>query len=148
MYVHLSEAAVLGDDPVAHLERGSALVTAEQVRIAEQVAVRDHTCAFPWCCRPARRCRPDDHGCDDDHVRPRAGGGATCACNLAPLCRRHHRLKTHSPWSYVVLDPGTYLWTTPHGYQFLRDDSGTLDVSRDRLRPVPSPPVPTSAGHT
>jgi hypothetical protein len=180
MHVHLSEAAVLADDPVAHLERGAALVTADQVRswcgrpdsqvvvkpvldlgacleadsdevpdrIVEQVALRDRTCVFPWCTRPARRCRPDDHSCDDDHVRPRAGGGVTCSCNLAPLCRRHHRLKTHSPWRYLVLDPGTYLWTSPHGYQFLRDRSGTLDVSPDRPEPLRPPPVPASAGHT
>jgi hypothetical protein len=34
----------------------------------------------------------------------------------------------------VVVDPGTYLWTSPHGYQFLRDPIGTLDVSTDRPR--------------
>jgi hypothetical protein len=178
LHVHLSEEAVLGNDPVAHLERDNALVTVEQVRawcghpdaqvvvkpvldlaacvevdcdhvperIAEQVAVRDRTCVFPWCSRPARRCRPDDVACDNDHVRPRAGGGDTCSCNLAPLCRRHHRLKTHAPWSYLVLEPGTYLWTTPHGYQFLRDPSGTLDVSPDRPRPVTSSDPPTLRG--
>ena len=180
MHVHLSEAAVLGDDPIAQLERGGALVTVDQVRtwcghpdaqvvvkpvldlaacvevdrdevpdrVAEQVAVRDRTCVFPWCTRPARRCRPDDHSCDGDHVRPRVGGGPTCSCNIAPLCRRHHRLKTHSPWTYLVLDPGTYLWTSPHGYQFLRDGYGTLDVTPDRPRPLLPPRVPTLSGHT
>ncbi|HET7072231.1 MAG TPA: hypothetical protein VFI40_15505 [Nocardioides sp.] len=69
--------------------------------------------------------------------RPRGQDGPTCSCNIAPLCRRHHRLKTHSPWSYLVLDPGTYLWTSPHGYQFLRDPVGTVDVSQDRPRPKP-----------
>ncbi len=66
-------------------------------RIAEHVALRDRTCVFPWCTRPARRCRPDDphqHACDGDHVVARARGGPTCSCNIAPLCRRHHRLKT------------------------------------------------------
>jgi hypothetical protein len=108
--------------------------------IAEQVALRDRTCVFPWCTRPARSCRPDDHACDGDHVVARARGGPTCSCNIAPLCRRHHRLKTHTPWSYVVVDPGTYLWTSPHGYQFLRDPGGTLDVSADRPRPQPPHP--------
>ncbi len=27
-----------------------------------------------------------------------------------------------------------YLWTSKHGYQYLRDPDGTLDVSRDRRR--------------
>jgi len=173
--VHLSESAVLGSDPVAHLERGDSLVSVGRVRawcadpaaqvvirpvidlaactgsdadrvpdaIAEQIALRDRTCVFPWCTRPARRCHPDDpddHPCDDDHVVARARNGPTCSCNVAPLCRRHHRLKTHSPWSYLVLDPGSYLWTTPHGYQFLRDDTGTLDVSPDRPRLRPCRP--------
>ena len=101
--------------------------------------MRDHTCVYPWCTRPARSCDPDDpddHPCDHDHVIPRARGGPTCTCNIAALCRRHHRLKTHTAWSYVVIDPGTYLWTSPHGYQFLRDPDGTLDVSPDRPRPT------------
>jgi hypothetical protein len=101
-------------------------------RIAEPVALRDQTCAFPWCTRPARTCHPDEHDCDDDHIREYARGGPTCSCNIAPLCRRHHRLKTHSAWRYIVLEPGSYLWSSPHGYQFLRDHTGTLDVSRDK----------------
>ena len=32
-------------------------------RIREQVALRDRTCVFPWCTRPARRC-------DIDHIEP------------------------------------------------------------------------------
>ena len=66
---------------------------------------------------------------------PTDQGGTTCSCNIAPLCRGHHRLKTHSGWTYTTLDPGTYLWSSPHGYQFLRDHHGTLDVSPD-----PDPP--------
>ncbi|MEP6814212.1 MAG: hypothetical protein ABI873_01535, partial [Marmoricola sp.] len=64
------------------------------------------------------------------------------------LCRRHHRLKTHGAWGYTVIERGTYLWTSPHGYQFLRDHHGTLDVSRDR-RPAPDPGYPSGhpSGH-
>ncbi len=55
-----------------------------------------------------------------------------------PLCRRHHRLKTHhSGWGYTVLEPGCYLWSSPHGYQFLRDHRGTTDVTRDRTSHPP-----------
>jgi hypothetical protein len=32
-------------------------------------------------------------------------------------------------WAYLVLEPGTYLWTSPLGYQFLKDGTGTLDVT-------------------
>ena len=116
-----------------------AAVDAHEVpdRIAESVALRDHTCVFPWCTRPARRLRPDQHGCDCDHITPwrdDGSGGATCSCQLAPLCRHHHRIKTHGGWSYQVLEPGTYLWTTPHGYHYLRDHTGTLDVTHARRR--------------
>ncbi|HEX6151118.1 HNH endonuclease signature motif containing protein [Nocardioides sp.] len=107
-------------------------------RIAEQVALRDHSCVFPWCTRPARNLRPDEHPCDCDHVVPYDPGGPpgqTCSCAIAPLCRRHHRLKTHSAWTYTILEPGSFLWTSPQGYQFLRDHEGTLDVTADRRNP-------------
>ncbi|WP_432479662.1 DUF222 domain-containing protein [Nocardioides sp. GXQ0305] len=104
-------------------------------RIKERIALRDHTCAFPWCTRPARRLEPDRHGCDADHVTPYDPGGPpgqTCSCRLAPLCRTHHRLKTHAGWTYTAIEPGTYLWRSPHGYRFVRDHTGTRDVSVDR----------------
>jgi hypothetical protein len=115
-------------------------------RVMEQVALRDGSCVFPWCTRPARSCRVEEHGCDGDHVVPHGRGGPTCGCNLAPLCRRHHRLKTHGAWRYLVLEPGSYLWTSPHGYQFLRDHTGSRDVTgekrfkRGNSAPDPDPP--------
>ena len=70
-------------------------------RLADQAAERDLTCVFPWCTRPAE-------ACDTDHVIPYTEGGPTASDNLAPLCRRHHRLKTHhSGWGYTVLEPGS-----------------------------------------
>ena len=48
------------------------------------------------------------------------------------LRRRHHRLKTHTEWSYTVLEPGSFLWSSPYGYQFLTDHQGTRDVTADR----------------
>ncbi len=82
-----------------------ASATAYEVpeRMREVATVRDVSCVFPWCPRRTRRC-------DADHVVPHEAGGPTCSCNLAPLCRWHHRLKTHHPgWSYLVVEPGTYL---------------------------------------
>ena len=109
-------------------------------RLEEQTVLRDGTCVFPWCTRPARACHPDECDCDRDHVIPRSRGGPTETGNIAPLCRRHHRVKTHTTWTYTVLEPGTYLWSSPHAYQFLRDHQGTLDVSRDERRPSGDPP--------
>src|SRR5215208_2305838 len=45
-------------------------------RIAEAVTLRDVTCVFPWCTRPARRLRPDEHPCDCDHITPHSQGGS------------------------------------------------------------------------
>ena len=46
---------------------------------------------------------------------PYSEGGPTASDNLAPLCRRHHRLKTHGGWRYTQVERGTYLWTSPLG---------------------------------
>ena len=72
------------------------------------VQTRDRTCTFPGCRRPARRC-------DLDHTIPYDQGGPTCAGNLGPLCRLHHRLKTHTSWSLSQPEPGLFLWTSPTG---------------------------------
>ena len=108
-------------------------------RISQSVALRDPTCMFPWCTRPTRKLRPDEHPADSDHHQPYAEGGPTCTCQIVPLCRRHHRLKTHGGWRYRILEPGSYLWTSPHHYQYLRDHTGTLDVSHDQHRRTPPP---------
>ena len=106
-------------------------------RLKERIALRDLGCVFPWCTRPART------ACDHDHAIPHDQGGPTCTCNIAPLCRHHHRLKTHTPWRYRLLEPGVYLWTSPHGYVFLRDPSGTVDVTPAGLVAIPGCPDPT-----
>lgn len=174
VYLHLSDAAVLGLDPVGFDDVGSPLL--EQVirdwcgrtdghltirpvldlagdpaingashdhdahALAsytpspldkERIWLRDRHCVFPWCERVARTC-------DCDHRDPFAGdasGGPTCPCNLAPLCRHHHRLKTHAGWLYTVVEPGTYLWSEPHGQQFIRDRGGTRDVTPQSAAP-------------
>jgi len=74
----------------------------------ELVKVRQRTCSFPGCRRPARVC-------DDDHTTPYDRGGRTCECNLAPLCRRHHRAKQAPGWSLTQAEPGVLVWTAPHG---------------------------------
>ncbi|HWI43064.1 MAG TPA: HNH endonuclease [Nocardioides sp.] len=94
-------------------------------RLRRQVELRDHHCKFPGCTRRAS-------ACDLDHATPHGRGGPTCPCNLVPLCRRHHRAKTHSAWRYAVIEPGTYLWTSPSGRRFVVDHAGTRADPPDR----------------
>ena len=83
----------------------------------EQVLLRDAHCVFPGCAR-------DSRACDLDHITPYVpmdeGGppGQTHPGNLAPLCRTHHRVKTHTAWDYKRLDDGSYTWITPTGDQY------------------------------
>jgi hypothetical protein len=75
------------------------------------IEIRDRTCRFPACRRPARRC-------DIDHTIPYKRGGPTCECNLAPLCRRHHRLKQAHGWTLIQPEPGELIWVTPSGRRY------------------------------
>jgi hypothetical protein len=98
--------------------------------IREQVILRDRTCVFPGCARPARRCDVD-HIIEYDHdadAEGRPQPGPTTTSNLACLCRFHHRLKTHSPWRYRMVEPGIFEWTSPHGHRYRRDHTGTTDL--------------------
>jgi hypothetical protein len=72
-----------------------------------EVEARHATCVFPTCNQPS------DH-CDLDHTIPWRPG-ITCRCNLAPLCRRHHRLKQRTDWRLFQIWPGLLIWVTPSG---------------------------------
>jgi hypothetical protein len=100
-------------------------------RIAEHVRLRDRTCVHPWCQRPARRC-------DLDHIvayDPDGPPGQTSTDNLACLCRLHHRMKTHGGWTYTMIRPGVFLWRSPHGHTWLRDRTGTTDLTPPPVDP-------------
>jgi len=75
------------------------------------ITIRQPTCSFPGCRRPAVRC-------DEDHTLPYDQGGRTCECNLAPLCRRHHRAKQARGWRLTQPEPGTMVWITPSGRSY------------------------------
>src|SRR5215472_16919057 len=72
------------------------------------VETRHGTCVFPGCRRSAARC-------DKDHTVPYDQGGKTCLCNLAPLCRWHHRCKQAAGWRLAQPEPGVLVWQTPSG---------------------------------
>ncbi|WP_285624564.1 HNH endonuclease signature motif containing protein [Kineosporia sp. NBRC 101677] len=82
--------------------------------LTNQVFARYPVCTFPGCTTPASRC-------DLDHLKPFQRGGPTCACNMHPACRGHHRLKTFAGWHARPArpgephPPGTIIWTTPDG---------------------------------
>ena len=79
--------------------------------LAEFVRLRDLTCRFPNCDRPAEHC-------DVDHAIPWPLG-PTHASNLRALCRKHHLLNTfwtgEGGWSDRQLPDGTIIWTAPTG---------------------------------
>ncbi|NPC95186.1 HNH endonuclease signature motif containing protein [Nocardioides sp. zg-DK7169] len=150
IHVHLSHAAISRNEAgIAHVDETRSIVSTEQVRhwcsgdaqvvikpvidleahhhtdayaipdrLVEQSRLTQPVCAFPWCERPARRC-------DTDHVTAHGDGGPTCSCNLAPLCRRHHRAKTHTAWTYDTTDAATYLWRSPHGLHLVKESGET-----------------------
>ena len=70
--------------------------------LARGVRKRDLHCRFPGCGTAARFC-------DLDHVIP-FPVGLTVLRNLACLCRRHHRLKTHGHWSLSMALDGVCTW--------------------------------------
>ena len=72
------------------------------------IRARNTTCTAPGCGRRAT-------GCDLDHTDPHHLGGRTCECNLAPLCRHHHRCKQAEGWQLTQPEPGVLVWHTPAG---------------------------------
>ncbi len=91
------------------------------------VILRDPHCVFPGCQRDAR-------ACDLDHIIAYDPGtqtaprppGQTSPEGLAPLCRRHHRLKTYGRWRYSRAPDATYEWVDPHGNTHRVTPSGSL----------------------
>jgi hypothetical protein len=77
-------------------------------RLRHLVRARNARCTAPGCGRPAARC-------DLDHTVPWDQGGLTCECDLAPLCRHHHRCKQSQGWKLEQPSPGVMIWLTPAG---------------------------------
>ncbi|WP_425441219.1 HNH endonuclease [Ruania alba] len=103
--------------------------------LREQVILRDGRCRFPYCNRSAR-------SADQDHSVPFDQGGRTSSVNMAALCRRHHRAKTHAGWSYSMITPGVYYWAAPDGVLYLVTPTGTYPIpsAGSARQPGSSPP--------
>ena len=170
LYVHLSDAALTGtthgEVALAEVENHRRTVLAAQVRtwcaapdahvivkpvididehlrvqpydvpdrLREQTILRDKSCVFPWCTRdrPAPATSTTSSR-TSKAAKPPATTSHPCADDTTAS-------RPTAPWTYTVIVPGTYLWSSPHGYQFLRDHHGTLDVTSDRPPPRSADP--------
>jgi hypothetical protein len=161
VYVHLSEAALLGLVPgVARVEDlgpmaldrlrellGHAHVTVKPVKdlsdrvrlscyehpadLKERVHLITDGDRFPYS-------GSEGLGADFDHpepFKPDGPPGQTGTHNSQPLGRRHHRWKTHAGYTSRQCGDGRYVWRTPHGRYFLVDHRGTrpLDAAHGAL---------------
>jgi hypothetical protein len=110
--------------------------------VIDEVVGLQPTCRFPGCDHSAERC-------DLDHVIEYANGGTSCACNLEPLCRTHHRLKTHGGWSARFTSPGepfpagTVEWRSPNGQ---RRYQPPVEVPGSNAWQAAPPPPSTHSG--
>ena len=93
----------LAEDATLRLVEQPVVSAADELRYQPSAAVeravrlRDLTCRFPGCDRPAVVCDLD-HTVPFNHADPR-NGGLTVPGNLKCMCRQHHRLKTfHDGW--------------------------------------------------
>jgi len=78
------------DSTTGHLVATSASTYRPPTALARLIRAREPYCRFPGC-------RTTAEHCDLDHAIPWPEG-STSARNLGALCRRHHRLKTHTNW--------------------------------------------------
>ena len=155
IYLHLTDVAVTGTAGAASVENTRTAISVEQVKawctgtnthvtirpvidlndnlatssyrptdvIRDQAILTNPTCVFPRCTRPARTADLD-HLEEWDPNDPDSSG-RTASRNLAPLCRGHHRYKTHARWTVIRTGPTTFTWTSPHGYTYDWDTTHT-----------------------
>ena len=79
-------------------------------KLKHLVRARTATCPAPGCGAQA-------YHNDLDHTLAYPAG-ITCQCDLAPPCRRHHRVKQAPGWTLTQPEPGVMRWTTPSGRSY------------------------------
>lgn len=99
-------------------------------RLRRLVNARDRTCRWPGCRRPAARS-------EADHTRAWEEGGATCASNLAILCKGHHTLKHASAWTVRHLGGGSLEFTSPTRRRHRNDAPAVVEARGDVGRRPP-----------
>jgi hypothetical protein len=88
---------------------------------------------FPGCTRAAKYCDIDHNDCYPH--------GTTSACNLACLCKRHHKLKHESEWR-LIRDGDRFIWTAPTGLQYIRNPEPLATPGPSRPATTPPPEAP------
>ena len=82
--------------------------------VRRAVILRDRTCAWPRCDRPAA-------WCDVHHLRHKADGGETSVTNCALVCQFHHDVCIHRRgWQLILHPDGTTEARSPDGRHILR----------------------------
>jgi hypothetical protein len=82
--------------------------------IRRAVLLRDRTCTWPRCGRPAVHC-------DVHHLRHKQDGGETSVANCALVCQFHHDVCIHRRgWQLILHPDGTTEARSPDGRQVLR----------------------------
>jgi hypothetical protein len=79
-------------------------------KLGHLVRARTATCPAPGCGAQA-------YHNDLDHTVAYPDG-PTDECNIAPPCRRHHRVKQAPGWTLTQPEPGVMRWTTPSGRSY------------------------------
>jgi len=101
-------------------------------RLRRLIETRAPLCEFPGCGLRAVHC-------DAEHDRAWPDG-PTCACNLGPCCRRHHRVKQEG-WLKNRGTGSAVRWTSPTGRNWLSRPQHPSPTPA--LRPPPAVPVPS-----
>ena len=126
---------------LTHPETGAVLSVGKEhytvpADLRRWLRLRDGTCRFPGCTRPASRS-------EIDHTTAWEHGGPTDYDNLAHLCGPHHRLKHQTLWSVVQEPGGVLVWTSPSGAIHRTCPETTLGPPAT-LPPKPRRPAPVA----
>ena len=102
--------------------------------LRRHIQLRDGTCRFKTCDRPAVACELDH---SDKHP-----AGPTCDANMGPFCKRHHIFKHALDGALAHLkqpDPGTFVWTMPTGHVYTKTPPAIGPPVKDEKLATPPP---------
>ena len=117
---------------VTPIAKGSCDHRNAEDRYVPSRKLRHLVCARTATC-PAPGCGAHAYHNDLDHTVAYPDG-PTDECNIAPPCRRHHRVKQAPGWKLEQPEPGVMRWTTPSGRSYTTTADRIRNVIDSRLR--------------